>query len=208
MSAATVAPLRYQRRSAGADPPEAAQATPVPTNGRFLFPSASKVSDPTTYTPPAEPLGLDDRLKALAEEAAVDTGLFVVGVNVRGRSGSRVVEVFADAEEGATVDALADLSRRLSFLLDTEDPVKGHYRLDVSTPGLDRPLTDRRQFTRHVGRSLSVALGSETDTDPQETADGELASVEPDALVLRDKSGADRTISFDTIREARVVLPW
>ena len=153
---------------------------------------------PAPTAPGAPDLGatLEDRVRALAEEAAGDTDLFVVGVEVRGYPGSRVVSVYADAEGGAGADDLAALSRSLSFLLDTEDPVKGRYRLDVSTPGADRPLVDRRQYPAHVGRTLAV-------TTEGGAVEGELVSVSDDAIDL----GGTR-LPFDQIREARVVLPW
>lgn len=148
-------------------------------------------------TPPPTPAALDDRIRAFAEEAASGTDLFVVDVEVRGHPGTRVVTVYADSEAGAGADDLAALSRALSFLLDTEDLVKGRYRLDVSTPGADRPLTDRRQFAHHIGRELAVEAG-------EATVRGTLQSVSDDALVL---DGHD-PIPFDSIREARVLLPW
>lgn len=152
-------------------------------------------------TPDAsDPTALDARVRALAEEAAVDSGLFVVDVAVRGRPGGRVVEVFADAETGAGVDDLAGLSRRLSFLLDTEDLIAGKYRLDVSTPGAERPLGDRRQFPRHVGRTLAVR---HTEGDAEATTEGELTAVADDHVVV---GGAE--ISFEHILDARVQLPW
>ena len=89
-------------------------------------------------TPPPATTSLADRIRVFAEEAAVDTDLFVVDVEVRGFQGSRVVEVFVDGEAGAGSDDLTALSRSLAFLLDTEDFIKGRYRLDVSTPGADR----------------------------------------------------------------------
>lgn len=152
--------------------------------------------------PPATD-ALADRVRALAEEAASGTDLFVVDVEVRGFQGSRVVEVFADSEAGAGADDLAELSRSLSFLLDTEDLVKGRYRLDVSTPGADRPLTDARQYAKHVGREVAVTY--EGGEDQLLTAQGELLSVEDGALRL---DGEAAPIPLDAVREARVVLPW
>ena len=153
--------------------------------------------------PPPATDALADRVRALAEEAAADTDLFVVGVEVRGFQGSRVVEVFADSEEAADADDLAALSRSLSFLLDTEDLVKGRYRLDVSSPGADRPLADRRQYKKHVGRTLAVTF--EDGEDQLLTVQGELVSVDDDALTL---DGQTAPIPFEHVREARVTLPW
>ena len=146
---------------------------------------------------PTEGATLEDRVRALAEEAAADTDLFVVDVEVRGYQGSRVVSVYADAEGGAGADDLARLSRSLGFALDTEDLVKGRYRLDVSSPGADRPLSDRRQYRQHVGRTLAVT------TADGATVEGELVSVSDDAIDL-----GGTPLPFDAVREARVVLPW
>lgn len=157
---------------------------------------------------------LDRRLRTLAEEAAEDSGLFIVDVVVRGRSGGRIVEVFADGED-AGIDELAGLSRRLSFLLDTEDPVSGHYRLDVSTPGADRPLTDPRQFPRHVGRTLRVRYAADAPaSEPGSasladlSAEGTLASADADGVALTLPDGASLALPFSRLREARVALPW
>lgn len=146
---------------------------------------------------------LADQIRVLAEEAASGTDLFVVGVEVRGYQGSRVVSVYADSESSADADDLAALSRSLSFLLDTEDMVKGRYRLDVSTPGAEQPLSDPRQYAKHVGRVLDVTY--ETAGGGTEALQGELKAVHDDALEL----DADASpIPFDAIREARVTLPW
>lgn len=146
--------------------------------------------------------GLEVRLRALAEEAAVDSGLYVVGVSVKGHPGSRVVEVFAD---GGGIDEIAGLTRRINFLLDLEDPVAGRYRLDVSTPGADRPLVDLRQYPQHVGRTLRVTHGAEG-TEPAQTT-GTLTDATPDAITL-DVDGEALVVPVADLRKALVVLPW
>lgn len=168
------------------------------------------MSDASSSRPagtPAAAQPLDERLRALAAEALVETELSVVDVSVRGYEGSRVVEVFVDSPEGAGSDDLVQATRKIGFLLDAEDPVKGHYRLDVSTPGADRPLTEPFQFPRHIGRTLSVQTGGET-------ARGELTAADDDAITLtlpaksKKAEPETRTISFSELTSARVELPW
>jgi ribosome maturation factor RimP len=147
---------------------------------------------------------LASRIRALAEEAAAEAGLFVVDVQVRGHQGARMVEVFVDSEEGAGIDAIAATSRQLGFLLDTEDLVKGRYQLNVSSPGADRPLTEPRQFPRHVGRTLEVLRGPE---DARERASGTLLRVSEEGIEL-EIDGEPAEIAFADLAEARVKLPW
>ena len=214
------APGRSERWEAGArlraPPPDefgappGSHPRPTPCDARSaerafsVFPNPIRVSEtrpaPTPAGGPEQGATLDDRVRALAEEAVADTDLYVVDVEVRGYQGSRVVSVYVDSEGGAGSDDLAALSRSLSFVLDTEDFIKGRYRLDVSTPGADRPLTDRRQYARHVGRTLAVTTADGGETS---TTEGELVAVSDDAVDL-----GGTTIPFDAIQEARVVLPW
>jgi ribosome maturation factor RimP len=146
------------------------------------------------------------RVRAFAEEALADTDLFLVDVVVRGWAGSQVVEVYADRDaepgEGADLDALAEVSRRLGFLLETEEVMPGKYRLDVSSPGLDRPLTDPRQFRRHVGREVRLTLAS------GETLGGTLAAASPEAVTLQPASGGPVSAAHADITDARILLPW
>ena len=156
-------------------------------------------------TPPPATDPLADRVRALAEEAVAATDLFVVDVEVKGFEGSRVVSVYVDSPAGAGADDLATVSRTLGFALDTEDLVKGRYRLDVSTPGADRPLSDRRQYARHVGRELAVTFERRADDGDQlVTAQGTLVSADDDGIVLDGQA----PIPYDHVREARVQLPW
>ncbi|MEL6616766.1 MAG: ribosome maturation factor RimP [Bacteroidota bacterium] len=171
----------------------------------------------TTPTPalPAAGDTPEARVRALADEVLADTDLFLVDVSVRGWKGSQVVEVFADREAepgtGADLDALAEISRQLGFLLDTEDVMPGKYRLDVSSPGLDRPLTDPRQYRRHVGRDVALTLAS------GETLDGTLTDATPEAVTVQPTTGTGKkrvasgepvTVAHADLTDARILLPW
>ena len=155
--------------------------------------------------PPTENLPLAERVRALADEAVAGTDLYVVDVEVRGRQGSRVVEVYVDADAGAGLGAIAEASNRLGFLLDTEDPIAGHYTLNVSSPDASRPLALPRQYPKHVGRTLDVRYAADGE---EVTARGALRAADADALTLELRDGALLAIPFDAVREARVVLPW
>lgn len=180
---------------------------PGPTPGRpperrpFRRTGVFRLHPPPRLSAAASPLA--DRIRALAEEAVADTDLFVVGVEVRGFEGSRVVEVLVDSPGVADAKALTTVSRSLGFVLETEDVVKGRYRLDVSTPGADQPLVDVRQYAKHVGRPLAVTF--ERAQDEVVTVQGELVAADGETLTL---DGETAPIPLDAVRDARVVLPW
>lgn len=152
----------------------------------------------------AENVDVGSRVRALAEEVAIERDAFVVDVQVRGQKGSRVVAVFVDADDGAGSDDLARISRDLAFLLETEEVIKGKYYLNVSSPGAERPLMLPRQYRKHVGRSLEVKTGA---GDAQTVRTGTLAAVRDDAFDL-DVDGETVAIPFDEVTEARIQLPW
>ncbi len=149
---------------------------------------------------------LRERVRALADALADEAGLYVVAVEIRGQKGSRVIEVFADADEGAGLDDLAALSRELGFLLEAEDAVKGRYHLNVSSPGADRPLVLPRQYPKHVGRTLRVEVQPE-DGGEARVVTGTLAAVHGADFDL-DVNGETETLAFADVAEARVELPW
>ncbi|MEO0557567.1 MAG: ribosome maturation factor RimP [Bacteroidota bacterium] len=151
------------------------------------------------------PETLADRIRAVAEETVAETDLYVVDVEVRGHKGSRVVSVYLDADDGAGVDDLATASRQLGFVLETDEVVDGAYRLEVSSPGADRPLSLPRQYPRHVGRDLKVTYLNGTD---EARVKGRLASTTAEALTLELTNGDTLDIPFSDVVDARVQLPW
>lgn len=149
-------------------------------------------------------IDLVSQIRPVAERLAEEGGLFVLDVQVRGHQGSRTIEVFIDGTEGVNVDVLASISRRLAAHLKEHDVVKGTYRLNVSSPGADRPLTDPRQFGRNVGRPFDITKDLNGE---QQTLSGTLTALEEDALIL-DVNGTAERVPFDRLVEARVKLPW
>jgi ribosome maturation factor RimP len=147
---------------------------------------------------------LEDRIVQLAEELIQRDDWFIVDLQVRGRKGSRVVEVYLDGDDGVNVDDMASLSRELAFLLDTEDLIKGKYHLNVSSPGDDRALVMERQYRRHVEKELQVLVNREDDGIWTE---GENLGVNNGVLTLRTKKGVEE-ISLSDISKARIKLPW
>lgn len=150
-------------------------------------------------------LTVQERIEAIAGDVISNAGHFLVEVSVRGVKGSRVVEVYVDGEEGVGLDDLAKYSREISFMLDTEDFIDGRYKLEVSSPGADRPLLQLRQYKKHLGRKLKVKLQAQENS---KVLKGVLSNIENDVITLTLENKEVRQIAFSDIIESKVLLPW
>ena len=128
----------------------------------------------------------------------------LVEMELRGQPNNQVLSVYLDTEEGITLQEIADITREFEGILDLEDPLPGKYRLDISSPGIDRPLTEEWQFKKNIGKNLQITFESEGKLT-QKT--GTLESIESDVLILSEKN---QRISIDRgqIRKAIVKLKW
>ncbi len=153
-------------------------------------------------------LDIRTQIYRLAEEAIEDRYIFLVDVVVRGRQDSRLVEVFIDGDNGVGVGTLAEISRQLAFVLDSEDLIRGKYRLNVSSPGADQALKLPRQYRRHAGRKIEIKIRPENPEGSGVVETGELVSSSEEDVVLRLGSGEQRKILFEEIDEAHIVMPW
>ena len=168
-------------------------------NGRFLLSAMTELTKKGMDAP-------EEQVR-LAEEAIAATDLFLVDVEVRGRDGSRVVEVYLDGDAGVGIDELAEISRQLAFLLDTENIIPGKYSLNVSSPGSERALKYPRQYRRHEGRKVEIETRSGS-AEEVVTETGELVSSSDVDVELRLPGGEHRRIPFTEVERARIVMPW
>lgn len=124
---------------------------------------------------------LHERIEALLAPAAAREGLELVAVETAGATKAPVVRVLLDREGGLDIDAIVAANHWISELLDAEDPVPSAYTLEVSTPGIDRPLRKLADFERFVG---SVAVVKTTPTEGRTKYTGTIVAVEGDIIVL------------------------
>jgi ribosome maturation factor RimP len=111
----------------------------------------------------------------------------------------------APHDGGVTVDDCADVSRAVSAILDVEDPIAGAYRLEVSSPGLDRPLLKPADFERFKGFAAKAELGRPL--DGRKRFQGRIVDVAGGAVVLRDEeNGAEYRLPQTEIASAKLVL--
>lgn len=141
-----------------------------------------------------------DRLTRLIEPIVAQLGYELVGIEFDGRG--RVLRVYIDHPNGIVVDDCSRVSYQLSGMLDVEDPIPGQYQLEVSSPGLDRPLFQLAHFQRFVGSIASIRL--RTPVDNRRRVKGRLLGVEGDDILVEEDAGTLR-LPFGAIDRARLV---
>ncbi len=101
---------------------------------------------------------MDRALEALIEPVVTGLGYDLVGVEYRVGGRSALLRVYIDLPGGVTVEDCERVSHQVSGVLDVEDPIPGSYHLEVSSPGLDRPLFKARDYARFAGRRVRLRL--------------------------------------------------
>lgn len=149
---------------------------------------------------------IEDQVRAFTEEVIAGTPYFIVDVEVRGHKGTRVVEIFVDSDVDLSHDQLATISREVGFLLDVEDVIDGSYTLEVSSPGIKRPLTLPRQYKKNVGRVLRVKYESEDGAT--ENLTGELLAADDETITIEGAANEPVRIPYAAIERAKLELPW
>ena len=152
-------------------------------------------------------------LTALIEPVVADMGLALVRVQLKGGKGSQTLQVMA--EEPATgqlvIDRCAELSRRLSDVLDAADPIPGEYALEVSSPGIDRPLTRPQDWVRWAGHDVRIKRREGAPKNLHGRigdSDGIVVTVQPPGglpvtVALADIDGAKLVLTSRLINETR-----
>ena len=148
---------------------------------------------------------LEQKLQDLLQGSVEDLGCELWGIECQRVGRYLTVRLFIDKEGGVTVEDCADVSRQVSAGLDVEDPIADKYNLEVSSPGLDRPLFTLAQYTRYVGQEIVVHL--RIPVADRRKWQGELAKIENDMITLIvDKQ--EQVLAFGNIQKANVVAKF
>jgi len=139
------------------------------------------------------------------ERLLADFGYELVQLKYGGGGGGRSLMVLIDRPDGVTAEDCSEMSRRLSMLLDTLDPIPSAYTLIVSSPGLDRPLTHDGDFQRFAGELAAVRHVAADGARRTDT--GVLQGVEDEQVVLQ-VDGEPVHIPLAQVEEANLVYDW
>jgi ribosome maturation factor RimP len=114
--------------------------------------------------------------------AVEETGKELLGVEYISAGNHSVLRLFIDHENGIDVDDCAEVSRQVGAILDVEDPISSEYSLEVSSPGLDRPLFEKAQFAAVVDETVEVKISMPL--NGRRKFKGKLVAIENDSLIV------------------------
>lgn len=148
----------------------------------------------------------EDRLRDLVEPLLAPQGLELVDLEVK----PKLVRIAVDRPGGIDLDTISDVTQLVSSLLDAHDPLPSSYALEVSSPGLERPLRTPEHFRRFQGATVSVKTRPEVDGERR--VEGVLADVDDTGFTVRVGDAKGETVSrrlvYSDVEKARTVFEW
>jgi ribosome maturation factor RimP len=144
------------------------------------------------------------RIKELAQKVCEELNLYLIEVRIRGDQRNPIFEVFADSELGITLGQCEELTRKIQDELDISDFGLPNYRLNVSSPGVDRALEFDFEYKKNIGKNLIIKLQRSEDEDQ---ITGKLTDFNEDELEL-EVDGSKRKIARNDVTEAKVKIQW
>ena len=144
-------------------------------------------------------------LEGLVRPAVEAVGLDLVEVSFHREQGRRVLRVFVDREGGVDLEAISQASERVSRRLDLEGFAPGPYTLEVSSPGVERPLRGPLDFSRRVGEKVKVKTARPVEGTRSLT--GTIVAAGTSDVRIATEAG-ERSVSYDDITSARTVFEW
>jgi len=153
------------------------------------------------------------QIRAIAERVAAARGLEVWDIQSRRESGGHVVRVFIDRpgpsatpDDSVSIEDCAEVNRELGTILDVEDPLPFTYTLEVSSPGLDRPLRTIDDYRRFAGRLAKVVTSEPV--DKQKAFEGRLRGVDNDDVLLEAPNGRLHRLPLRLITRGRLEVEF
>jgi ribosome maturation factor RimP len=152
---------------------------------------------------------IDTIVQSLAP-AISGLGLDLYDVEVSGSGRARVLRVLVDREGGIDLEAIADATQAISPILDApplDAVISGPYALEVSSPGLERPLRTPAHYARAVGETISVKTRARDDQSARRVR-GVLAAADDTGFDLALETGTSERVAYDEVTQARTVFEW
>jgi len=146
---------------------------------------------------------LRENIVQMTQEITSSSGFFLIDIVIRGTERNRVIEVFIDGEKNITAKDCAEISRKLNEVFEEKELIKATYRLDVSSPGIDRPLLYLKQYPKHINRKFEITYNYD---DEKRKFKGTLIKIEGEYLTF--VTNKEQIINFKDIINAKVLLSF
>ncbi|SES85835.1 ribosome maturation factor RimP [Thalassotalea agarivorans] len=144
----------------------------------------------------------EQKLTEILRPAVEETGKELLGVEFISAGNNSVLRLFIDHPDGINVDDCAEVSHQVGAILDVEDPISTEYNLEVSSPGLDRPLFEKAHFEAVVGEIINVKTSMPI--DGRRKFKGTLEAIENDTLIVI-VDGQDYELTIGNVDKANLV---
>ncbi len=142
-----------------------------------------------------------DRVTALVDPIADEYMVEIVDLDYTGG----VLKVVIDQPDGLESGVLVEVTKAISRMIDAEDPIPGRFTLEVSSPGVERPLKTPTHFKRAVGETVAVKTNPDVEGDRR--FEGDLVDADDHGITVATEGG-DRTVRYGEIRSARTTFDW
>lgn len=143
-------------------------------------------------------MSLETNIKNVVESM----GLSLYDIVTVSEFGETIYRVMINAQGGVSLDQCTEVTKMLNPLLDVTPPIKGEYRLEVSSPGIERKLKTLEHFSNSIGEKVKAVLIS------NEVLRGELLRVEENMVSINDGDTGEQTVPFDEIVKASTYFEW
>lgn len=135
------------------------------------------------------------------QDAIEKLGYFLVDIEFKGDDNNRILEIYIDSEEGINTDDCVDVSRACGNLIEEENLIESKYRLDVSSPGTERPLKFIQQYKKHIGRIIEL----EFEDQAAEKFQFKLKEINNDILKFEIDNKIEE-VKFNNIKSAKIIV--
>jgi ribosome maturation factor RimP len=139
------------------------------------------------------------------QQVVDNKGFFLIDLVLRGERNNRVIEVYVDSEVNVSAEDCAEISREIDKKFEEENVFESGYRLEVSSPGVNRPLKYLKQFTKHINRKFDVSY---RESDAVKKFSGILKNIEGNCLVFLKSNREEIKIDFSDIIKAKVIISF
>ena len=148
---------------------------------------------------------LKPEIEKVARETAENSGFFLIDIILRGNERNRIIEIYIDAEKNVTAEDCAAFSRLIGEKIEEKNLIDSSYRLDVSSPGVERPLVYLKQFPKHINRKFEIEY---LHGDELKTFAGRLIGINNEFLTFSGNKKDELIVSFNNIKKAKVVISF